>query len=102
VIFLVCPCRFAKTRKTLPALAFAWRVQSVSIDDTFPRPKCGRKLQRSGDVEVEDATFPGFQCDEYIGTWKVEGENFETAFTFAVDAEGKPFDPASESGELPL
>jgi hypothetical protein len=30
------------------------------------------------------------------------GEPFETAFTFAVDAEGQPFDPATDSGELPL
>jgi hypothetical protein len=70
--------------------------------DSFPCPKCGRKLQRSGEVEVEDATFPVFQCDECIVQVEMYGEPFESALTFAVDAEGKPFDPASESGELPL
>ncbi len=68
--------------------------------DTFPCPKCGRRLQRSGEVEVEGATFPVFQCDECIVPWEVEGEVFDTAFTFAVDAEGKPFDPAAENGGL--
>jgi hypothetical protein len=33
---------------------------------------------------------------------EVEGEVFDTAFTFAVDAVGKPFDRATGEGELPL
>ena len=70
--------------------------------DTFPCPKCGRRLQRSGEVEIEGTTFPVFQCDECIAPWKVEGEVFDTAFTFAVDAEGRPFDPAGEGGHPPL
>ena len=32
---------------------------------------------------------------------EVEGETFDSAYPFAVDAEGKPFDPAADSGELP-
>jgi hypothetical protein len=70
--------------------------------DTFPCPKCGRTLQRSGEVEVEDVTFPVFQCDECVVETEMYGEPFETALTFAVDAAGKPFDPASDTGELPL
>jgi hypothetical protein len=70
--------------------------------DTFPCPKCGRRLQRSGEVEVEGAALPVFQCDECTNPWEVEGEVFDTAFTFAVDAQGKPFDPAAEDGEPPV
>jgi hypothetical protein len=70
--------------------------------DTFPCPKCGRTLTRSGEVEVEGADFPVFQCDECVTPWTVEGEVFDTAFTFAVDADGNPFDPAADEGELPL
>ena len=70
--------------------------------DNFPCPKCTRKLARSGEVEVEGATFPVFQCDECIVQVMMEGEPFDAALTFAVDAAGKPFDPASDTGELPL
>jgi len=70
--------------------------------DTFPCPKCGRTLRRSGEVSVEGAVFPVFQCDECIAPVEIYGEPFETALTFAVDAQGKPFDPAGEGGDLPL
>lgn len=70
--------------------------------DTFPCPKCGRRLQRTGEVEVDGATFPVFQCDECIVPWRVEGEEFDTALTFAVDAAGKPFDPAAPGGQLSI
>jgi hypothetical protein len=70
--------------------------------DTFPCPKCNRTLARSGEVVVEGATFPVFQCDECLATVQMFGEPFEVALTFAVDAEGKPFDPAAADGHLPL
>jgi hypothetical protein len=70
--------------------------------DTFPCPKCNRTLTRSGEVAVGNVTCPVFQCDECLVTAKMFGEPFEVALTFAVDAEGKPFDPATEDGELPL
>ena len=70
--------------------------------DTFPCPKCNRNLTRSGEVEVEGATFPVFQCDECIVEADMFGEPFETALTFAVDAQGQPFDPASDDGTLQL
>ena len=69
--------------------------------DQFPCPKCDRLLTRSGEVEVEGATFPVIRCDECVVQAEMYGEPFETAFTFAVDAEGKPFDPAADSAELP-
>jgi hypothetical protein len=70
--------------------------------DTFPCPKCNRVLNRSGEVEIEGTDFPVFQCDECIVQTQMFGEPFETALTFAVDAEGKPFDPASDDGKLAL
>jgi hypothetical protein len=69
--------------------------------DTFLCPKCGRTLRRSGEVSVEGADFPVFQCDECTVEVQMYGEPFEAALTFAVDAQGKPFDPAADSGELP-
>jgi hypothetical protein len=70
--------------------------------DSFPCPRCNRTLLRSGEVEIEGTEFPVFQCDECLVQADMFGEPFEVAFTFAVDAEGKPFDPATDSGELPL
>ena len=69
--------------------------------DTFPWPRCNRKLIRSGEITIEDADFPVFQCDECIVHVKMFDEPIEAALTFAVDAEGKPFDPASDDGHLP-
>jgi hypothetical protein len=50
---------------------------------------------------MEDTDFPVFQCDECIDPWKVEGETFDTALMFAVDAQGRPFNPLSDDGRLP-
>ncbi len=37
-----------------------------------------------------------------MSPWEVEVDVFDTAFTFAVDAVGKPFERATDEGELPL
>jgi hypothetical protein len=87
-------------RPAIMAQAHGWHTESAFMLATFLCPKCGRKLARSGDVEVEGTTFPVRQCDECTTPWTVDGEAFDTAFTFAVDAKGKPFDPASDDGEL--
>ena len=84
------------------AQAHGWHTESAFMIDSFPCPKCNRPLTRSGEVEVEGAAFPVFQCDECIVQTVMYGEPFEVALTFAVDAEGKPFDPATDDGELPL
>jgi hypothetical protein len=68
----------------------------------FPCPKCGRNLEQSGEATVAGQKFPVFQCDECIVETKMFGEPVEVAFTFAVDAMGKPFDPATEDGSLPI
>ena len=70
--------------------------------DTFPCPRCGRTLKRSGEVAVEGADFPVFQCDDCILQVEMYGEPFQVAFTFAVDAQGKPFDVTADDGYLPL
>ena len=70
--------------------------------DTFSCPKCGRTLQHSGESAFECVAFPIFPYDECMPPWEVEGEGFDTTFTFAVDAVGKPFDRATDEGELPL
>jgi hypothetical protein len=73
---------------------------------TFPCPKCGRILAQSGEmmVEADGAAIkvPVFQCDECLMTVDFLGEKEEVALTFAVGADGKPFDPASEDGTLDL
>ena len=84
------------------AQAHGWHTESAFMLATFPCPKCGRTLQRSGEVEIEGAAFPVFQCDECIVEAEMFGEPFEAALTFAVDADGNPFDPATEDGELPF
>jgi hypothetical protein len=70
--------------------------------DTFPCPKCGRTLQRSGEFAIDGQSFPVFQCDECLAQVEKYGEVFEIAFTFAVNAEGEPFCPATDDGSLPL
>jgi transcription elongation factor Elf1 len=68
--------------------------------DTFHCPKCNRLLRRSGEVEIENTTFPVFQCDECSMPFDFGGQMIDSALTFAVDAKGQPFDPASADGKL--
>lgn len=67
---------------------------------SFPCPKCGRALQQSGEAVVNGVSLPIFQCDECIVSTEFMGEPCELALTFAVGPDGKPFDPASPTGEL--
>lgn len=67
----------------------------------FLCPQCSRTLERSGVVEFEGKSFPVFQCEECVVKCEMFGEEFDVALTFAVDEEGRPFDPASEDGSLP-
>jgi hypothetical protein len=62
----------------------------------FPCPRCGRPLPPAGVVNVDGAEFPVYQCGECLSAVEVLGERFESALTFAVDAQGRPFDPAAE------
>jgi hypothetical protein len=72
------------------------------MTDTFPCPKCNRTLSKSGEFAIDGQTFPVFQCDECLAQVHKYGEVFEIAFTFALNAQGEPFCPATDDGELPL
>lgn len=52
-------------------------------------------------MTLEDTVYPVYQCDECLVPWTVEGETFEAAYTFAVDAAGRPFDATNRDG-LPI
>jgi hypothetical protein len=84
------------------AHAHGWQTESAFIMERFPCPKCGRSLVKSGEAVVADQTFPIFQCDECVADVEMFGEKVETALTFAVGADGKPFDPAAPDGSLPI
>jgi uncharacterized Zn finger protein len=68
--------------------------------DTFPCPKCGRTLERSGEVVWNDQPYPVFQCGDCVRTADIFGEPFEVCLTFLVDGAGTPFDPASPDGSF--
>lgn len=60
---------------------------------SHPCPGCGRPLPASGEVTVEGATFPVYQCSHCTRPFPWGGQTFDAALTFAVGADGKPFDP---------
>jgi hypothetical protein len=43
-----------------------------------------------------------FQCDECIAIVSMFDGQVEIALTFAVDEEGRAFDPATEDGDLAI
>ena len=59
-----------------------------------PCPLCGRELEQSGEATVSGRSYPVFQCDHCTKPVEMFGERFVVAYTFALDDEGKPFDPA--------
>lgn len=62
---------------------------------THACPKCNRQLAAAGEVTVPEGgpPLPVFQCGECIDTWTIDGETFEHALTFAVDAAGRVVSP---------
>jgi hypothetical protein len=60
---------------------------------TTPCPRCTRVLPQSGEITFAGQTYPVFQCDECLTVTDILGEPFETAYTFALDGQGRPFDP---------
>jgi len=68
----------------------------------IPCPKCGRSLAPDGEAVLGDQVFPVYSCDECVMTVEMFGETMELPLTFALDADGKPFDPASPDGKLQL
>ena len=68
---------------------------------TFPCPKCSRLLTQSGEAIVFDQYFPIFQCDNCLVRVELFGVMREITFTFALNEDGIPFDPATPDGSLP-
>jgi predicted RNA-binding Zn-ribbon protein involved in translation (DUF1610 family) len=69
----------------------------------FPCPKCGRTLLSCGEItDPEKGSCQVYQCDECIATATIDGEPFEIALTFAVDADGQAFNPATADGKLEI
>jgi len=58
-------------------------------------PSCRRSLQPCGEVDVDGETLAVYQCDHCTRSWEFDGETFQTALTFAVDAGGRLIDPES-------
>lgn len=59
----------------------------------FPCPKCGRSLQPSGELTVDEGSvtnFPTYQCDECLVPRDVFGTMMDLPLTFYLDANGKP------------
>jgi transcription elongation factor Elf1 len=73
----------------------------MAIPDRFNCPKCGQELERSGRLEVDGEPCSVFQCDSCQVTVDMFGETELVAFTFAVNENGRAFDPAAPDGELP-
>lgn len=56
-------------------------------------PRCKNELQQSGTLDVEGQEWAVYQCDQCTTPWEFEGEKYDTALTFAVDASGRMFSP---------
>ena len=57
-------------------------------------PKCKATVEKSGDVELDDGQLLDvYQCDYCTVPWHFDGETFDTALTFAVDASGQLLHP---------
>ena len=63
--------------------------------DIHPCPRCNRNLRRAGDATIDGAPadVSVFQCDECLTEWEFDGQPFETALTFGVDASGQLLNP---------
>ena len=59
-------------------------------------PKCSKLLEACGELEVEGAACPVFQCDDCIELKEIFGEPFEVALTFMVK-DGSAVDPVDET-----
>lgn len=56
-------------------------------------PKCNATLEQSGDLEVDGEHYEVYQCDTCVVSWNCNGEVFDVALSFAVDASGRMFHP---------
>ena len=64
--------------------------------ESYRCPRCSRPIVASGSLVVAGESASVYQCDECLVTTEMFGESVEVAYTFAVDARGRVFDPAAE------
>lgn len=60
---------------------------------SFPCPQCQRQLEPSGAISLGGAELPVYQCDTCLKSVKFMGEAMDLPLTFALDRDGRPFDP---------
>ena len=56
-------------------------------------PKCLNNVQPSGELVVDDVHYVVYQCDTCVFPWEFDGQTFDAALTFAVDASGRMIHP---------
>lgn len=66
------------------------------IAEKWSCPKCGAEIESSGVLVANGEECSVFQCDTCTVVKPVFGEPFEVALTFAVNADGKAFDPVDD------
>ena len=59
-------------------------------------PQCSAELTACGMIESEGREVPVFQCETCTETREVFGEPFEVALTFGINADGRPYDIATD------
>lgn len=65
-------------------------------------PRCGNETQQAGvatlDFAGQQREYPVFQCDHCIVPLDFGGSTIDGNYTFALDEQGRPFDPAHPEG----
>ncbi len=65
--------------------------------NTFPCPKCNRPLPQAGEILIGgEVACPVYQCADCVETVNFLGLMTQAAYTFAVDAQGRAFNPAED------
>jgi len=57
-------------------------------------PKCHETVEACGELNVDGQMLGVYQCGRCLVPWDFDGERFEVALTFALDADGVALDPA--------
>jgi hypothetical protein len=60
----------------------------------YPCPRCQRPLEAGGELTVDGAVFPVYQCDDCIIQSTMFGSPTEVCYTFYLDPDGNPVDAA--------
>jgi hypothetical protein len=60
---------------------------------SHPCPRCNRPAPYCGEATADCDRVQVFQCDHCVRPFFFDGERFDAALTFAVDAAGTVLDP---------